>query len=109
MNQRYVKPIAGRVLRHPVTKAILPPGGDWWPDNSATRRLIGVDIVEATEPGAVFPEPEPEELSPAIAIEPSARIMAMIEAGRKQLTASDEIVNDEAAPAAAKRTRKSRA
>lgn len=86
MIQIYVKPNAGRAVRHPDTKMLLPPEGGWFPNNAATRRLINKrDLIEATAPGAVIPEPEKEDVSPTVTVDPLAKINAMIAAGRAQL------------------------
>jgi hypothetical protein len=52
----YVVPAQGLTVRDPVTRAVLPPEGDWKPrDTYWERRLNDGDVKEGKPPAAAQP------------------------------------------------------
>ena len=51
----FVKPVAGRILRHPQTKVALPPEGGELPNDFALRRIRDGDAVSADPPAPAVP------------------------------------------------------
>lgn len=110
MNQIYVVPVADRRARHELTHRPLPKHGQFWPDNTYTRRLLMQgDIARGTAPGAVPPVPaQPSDQvagSPRIAKaeKPSidaqiANARALLGQGTEDSAASRESAPPEVAP-----------
>lgn len=51
----FVKPVGGRIVRHPVSKLALPEGGGELPNDFALRRIADGDAVPADPPAPAVP------------------------------------------------------